>query len=223
MQLVLFGAAKRCYRHRICYTGMIRMFSFPSFLIGGVVDSTLLLALAIVLCAFLIEDVTTIVVGVLAADGTIGIPLALASLYIGIALGDTALYAVGSLARSHPRLAHYINHDFTAPFRSWIGHRYALTVFSGHFIPGLRLTTYLASGFFRLPLPVYIPMAIAGGLVLLTALFSVSYWFGSFTTKWGAEVRWGVAALFIAVILFIARRNYLAYRATKKDMPSTNG
>lgn len=191
------------------------MFAFLSNFTGGTVSSEILLSIAIVLCAIFFEDITTFVVGILAADGLISIPTALISLYVGIAIGDTALYTLGAFARSHPRLAHYIDHDFTAPFRSWLEHKYAFKVFSGHFVPGLRFTTFVASGFFRFPLRTYIPTAIAGGVVLMATLFSVSYLFGSFSSKWVGEVRWGIAGIFLLVLFFIARHNIRIYRANR--------
>lgn len=178
-------------------------------------DSTALLLFAIILCAFLIEDITTVVVGVLAADGVISVPMAIIFIYIGIIIGDTTLYSLGWLARTHPRLARYIEHDFTYPFRSWLENNYSFKVFSGHFVPGLRFTTFVASGFFRFPLSKYIPMAIAGGLVLELALFTISYWFGSFTSKWAGEVRWSIAAAFLLALFLIARHNIRAYREHK--------
>lgn len=196
------------------------MLAFLSNFTGGTIDSVILLSLAIVLFAVFFEDMTTIVVGVLAADGLIPVPIALTSLYIGIALGDTALYTIGAFARTHPRLAHYINHDFTAPFRSWLEDNYQFKVFSGHFVPGFRFTTYAASGFFRFPLSTFIPMAIAGGLFLEIILFSVSYWFGNFTSGWVSHARWGIAVAFIVALFLIGRHNLLKYRA-KRDRPST--
>lgn len=191
------------------------MFPSISVFIGGNVDSTTLLLIAIVLCAFLIEDITTVVVGVLAADGVISVPMAIIFIYIGIIIGDTTLYSLGWLARTHPRLARYINHDFTYPFRSWLENNYSFKVFSGHFVPGLRFTTFVASGFFRFPLSKYMPMAIAGGLILELALFTISYWFGSFTSKWAGEVRWSIAAVFLLALFFIARYNIRIYRANR--------
>jgi len=196
---------------------------FPSisgFIGGAAVNSTLLLSLAIILCAILFEDITTVIVGVLAADGILPAPIAFISIYIGILIGDTVLYALGAFARTHPRLAHYIDHDFTAPFRSWLEDTYAFKIFSGHFVPGLRFTTFAASGFFRFPLRTYIPMAIAGGLVLETTLFTVSYWFGGLTSKWVGEVRWGIAGVFLLVLFFIARHNILIYREKRDGLNS---
>ena len=189
---------------------------FLSHLIGGAIGSVIFLPLAIMLCALFLEDATTIIVGVLAADHIISVPVALISIYIGIVIGDAALYSIGLIARTHPRLAHYIDHDFTAPFRAWLEKRYAFTILSGHFVPGLRFTTYIASGFFRCKLSTYIGMAIVGSLLWETILFSASYWFGSFTAEWLGPARWGIALLFLIIMFFIGRYNLLAYRANKK-------
>lgn len=190
---------------------MPALFSLTGF-VSNADHTTLLIGAVIALCALVFEDVTIFIVGVLAADGLISVPIALISLYAGIALGDTLLYALGAFARTHPRLAHYIDHDFTAPFRSWLEHRYGFKVFSGHFVPGFRFTTFAASGFFRLPLRTYAPMAIAGGLTVLTILFTVSYVFGSFSSTWLREVRWGIAAVFLIALFLIARHNIRSYR-----------
>lgn len=189
---------------------------FLSNFIGGAVGSTLILALVIIFCVILLEDLTIVAVGLLAADGILSIPLTLLSLSLGIVLGDCTFYALGSFARTHPRLAHYIDHDFTAPFRSWLERGYAFKVFSGHFVPGLRSTTFVASGFFHFPFRTYIPMAIAGGLLVEVILFSVAYWFGSITSGWVSHVRWGIALAFLLILFFIARHNIRAYRE-KKD------
>ena len=74
------------------------MFAFLSNFTGSTVDSTILLSLAIVFCAIFLEDVTTVVVGVLAADALIPVPIAFLSLYIGIAIGagtDVAIESAG--------------------------------------------------------------------------------------------------------------------------------
>ena len=55
-------------------------FLFLSHFIDGAVGSTVILSLAIILGVFILEDVTTVIVGVLAADGAIGVGLALFSL-----------------------------------------------------------------------------------------------------------------------------------------------
>jgi membrane protein DedA with SNARE-associated domain len=191
------------------------MVSLFSHLIGNAVSSTLLLSFVVMLCAFILEDATIIIVGVLAADGTISVPVALTALYTGMLVGDIVLYCVGWLARTHPRLARYADHEFTSRFRDWLESRYTAIVFSGHFVPGLRIMAYSASGFFRFPLSRYIPTAIISGVLLESVLFTLSYMFGSFSSQWIGAARWGVAALFIGALLYIAHHNLVTYRARR--------
>jgi len=197
------------------------MLTFLPHFIGGEVGNIVLLPLTIILCVILFEDLIIVIVGVLAADGAVSVPVALLSLYIGTIIGDVALYAIGAFARTHPRLAHYVDHDFTAPFRSWLESRYAFAVYSGHFIPGFRFATYIASGFFGYPLSTFMRMAMVGGVVLVTALFSVSYWFGSFSSGWTDWVRWSIAGVFLIVLFFIGKYNLAAYRAKKSSLDAS--
>jgi membrane protein DedA with SNARE-associated domain len=191
--------------------------------ISGSATGTVSLALAIILGTFFIEDPTTIIVGVLSADGIIPVPLALASLFMGIIIGDIGLYCLGWLASTHPRLARYVDHDFTAPFRTWLETRYVLTIFSARFIPGARFPTYTTSGFFRSPLSTFILIAIGATSIWTTILFSASYWFGSVTSAWLGPVRWGIAAIVLVGLFLVGRHNLLAYRATRDETDSDAG
>lgn len=192
-------------------------FSFLYHFINGATTSAGALSLAIILGTFFLEDPTTIIVGVLAADGIIPLPLALFSLYVGIVVGDIGLYCLGWLASTSPRLARYVDHDFIAPFRTWLETRYILTIFSARFIPGARLPTYTSSGFFRSPLSTFIVVAIGATSIWTTFLFFASYWFGNFTSQWIGPLRWGVALLFLGILFFIGRHNILAYRAKRTE------
>jgi membrane protein DedA with SNARE-associated domain len=191
-------------------------FAFLYQFIDGATGSSLLLALTIIVATFFLEDPTTVIVGVLAADGVIPTPLALASLYLGIIVGDVGLYCLGYLASTHPRLAHYVDHEFIAPFRAWLETRFVLTVFSVRFIPGARFPTYTASGFFRSPLSTFVATAIGATAVWTTILFSASYWFGSTTAHWIGPVRWSIALAFLLALFLLARHNLLGYRAMRE-------
>jgi membrane protein DedA with SNARE-associated domain len=199
--------------------------SFLSHLIGGAVGSTLLLSFFIVIGTFILEDPTTIIVGVLAADGIISVPVAIFSLYAGIIVGDFGLYCLGWFASTHPRLRRYVDNGFMMPFRIWLESRFILTVFSARFIPGLRIPTFAACGFFRSPLSSFVLTAVAAASVWTTLLFSVSYWFGNITSEWIGPARWGVALAFIAALFFAGRHNILARKIKNikaHDMPNTN-
>lgn len=194
------------------------MSSFLPYLIDGAGGSAVLLSLTIILGVFFLEDTTTVIVGVLASDGIISIPFALSSLYAGIVLGDIGLYCLGWLASTHPRLARYVDHDFVAPFRAWLETRFVLTVFSARFIPGARLPTYTASGFFRSPLSTFMLTAVVATSIWTTFLFSISYWFGNITAGWMGPARWSIALVFLVVLFLIGRHNLLVYQAKKEEL-----
>lgn len=197
------------------------MFAYLSGLIGvggGDAGSVFLLVAAIIACTVVFEDMLIVIAGVLAADGHISVPLAFLALYAGTIIGDVGLYSIGAYARTHPRLARYVDHDLTAPFRSWLDSRYEFAVYSGHFIPGFRFATYIASGFFGKPFTPFLRMAMVGGTILVTVLFSLSYWFGGLSAGWAAEARWGIAGIFLIILFFAGKYNLAAYRARKNAM-----
>ncbi len=178
-------------------------------------ENVFLLPIILAIGVFFFEDTTVIIAGILAADAIIPFNLALGSIYFGIILGDLILYSIGRLASNHPRLAQYVDHDLVAPFRAWLETRFVLTVFAARFIPGARLPTYTASGFFRSELSRFILTATGATAVWTTLLFCISYWFGHTTSGWLGSARWAIAALFIIALFFIARRNLRAIRARK--------
>lgn len=192
------------------------MFAYLSGLIsGGDAGNIVLLVAAIVACTIVFEDMLIVIAGVLAADGIVSAPIAFVALYLGTIIGDIGLYGIGAYARTHPRLARYVDHDLTAPFRSWLESRYALAVYSGHFIPGFRFATYIASGFFGRPFATFLRMAMIGGMVLVMILFSLSYWFGGLSAGWASWARWSIAGIFLIVLFFAGKYNLATYRARK--------
>lgn len=191
-----------------------------SQLVGSASDTTLLLGAIIAICALLFEDASTIIVGVLASDGSIPLMVGLIPLYIGVMLGDICFYTIGYLARTHPKLDRYVDHAYIVPIRTWLKARYALTIFSARFIPGTRLPTYMASGFFRASFLTFLLMDALGVFLWTSALFFVAYWFGS-TTGWLGPVRYGLAAILLLLLFFIGRHNLGVYRKMVREHSET--
>ena len=188
---------------------------FLSHFINGSLGNALLLALAIIICTFIIEDPTTVTVGMLASAGAIPIGIGLISLYVGIMAGDIGFYLLGRLARTHPRLERYVDHDFIAPLKAWIEERYILTIFIARFIPGARLPTYSASGFFRSSPGTFVVTVITAAFLWATALFFGAYWFNSVTAEWLGWTRWMIILFFLIVLFFVGRYNVRAIRARR--------
>ena len=199
----------------------MHLFPFLLHIIDTMVRNPAMLALTIILMAIVFEDMTTIIVALLAADGIIPVPLALAALYVGVVGGDVGFYTIGWLASTSPRLARYVDHDFTAPFRAWLETRFILTVFTARFIPGTRLPTYASSGFFRSPFITFLLTVIAATAIWTTFLFSMLYWFGSASSHVLGPVRWVIALMALIGLFLIGRHNVRAYRTKRDEFETT--
>lgn len=177
--------------------------------IVGALGHPFFLPAAIIIGSLVLEDPTIVLVGVLASDGAISIPLALGSLYVGVILGDIVFFSIGRYASTHPRFARYVDHDYVTPVRTWLETRYVLTVFSARFIPGSRLPTYAASGFIGKSFSTFLATVVLATAIWTTFLFALCYWFGSITAEWLHQERWLIAAVFIVLLLGAGHLNVL--------------
>jgi len=157
---------------------------------------------AIIVAALILEDAATILTALRVADGAMSAPLALSALYVGIIVGDVALYGVGRAAERHPWAARYLNSRKIDQARSWLGDRLVRTVFITRMLPGTRLPTYTACGFLRADFRRFVLGVIAATLVWTSLLFGAALLLGNYLlVQLGA---WGWAAgpaLAIAVLL----------------------
>ncbi|MGD0192200.1 MAG: VTT domain-containing protein [Rhizomicrobium sp.] len=161
-------------------------------------------ALAIAVAVLFQEDVTTVVVGMMAADGLVPIPLAMLSLIVGTLLNDFGLYGIGRLAITHPRLHRWVEHEKRLPLRAWLNGRLIPTVMAVQFMPGLRLPTYIACGFFSLSFRRF-AIAILPAVVVWSPLaFTCSYFYGEFTAKLIGVWQWPIAIVAVIGVGFAA-------------------
>ena len=193
----------------------------PMAFIGGLLAAAsanaAVMPIAIITGTFILEDASTILVGVLAAEGQVSIALALASLYVGIALGDFGLYAIGRLAATHKWASRFAERNALAPFRDWLETRLVATVFAARFVPGLRLPTYTASGFFRMPFKRFALSVVVATVLWTTLLFGASLLFGTLTAKAFGAWRWEMALLVVAVLFLIGRMNTRRWLGRQRD------
>jgi membrane protein DedA with SNARE-associated domain len=119
-------------------------------------------AAALFLATFVLEDAAALGAGLLLGTEGVGWAVAFWSCFLGIWIGDTGLYALARwLGRPWFERSRFAKHA-TAVTRSevWFQRRgLGLLVFS-RMLPGARLPTYLAAGFLRVPLGVF--LAITG-------------------------------------------------------------
>jgi len=182
--------------------------SLPFHLLQGAMTTPAGTAFAIIVATLILEDAAMVAVGVMAADRLISVPLGLASLIAGIAIGDLGLYGIGRLAITHPRLRGWVHSERFKPFRAWLDRELISTVIAARFMPGARLPTYLACGFFAVPFRRF-GMSVTGATIAWGGLlFAASYYFGALTEHLLGLWRWPVALLFLVGLYFAGRRHW---------------
>ena len=110
------------------------------------------ITLALALTTLLLEDLAIAAGVALAAQGAITWGASLAAVAGGIAAGDLGLYALGVAAIRAPWLHRRFVHERQAWARDKLVRSLPAAVLLARVIPGLRLVTYTASGFLRVPL-----------------------------------------------------------------------
>lgn len=183
-------------------------YAFITSLIASSAGSVFFTSFSIVVATFILEDAAMVGTGVLAADGHISIATGLISLFAGIALGDFGLYGLGRLAITHPKIRAWVTHRRALPVKRWLDGQLFSVVTATRFLPGMRLPTYLACGFFSLDFKRFAVAVLSGVAVWVPLLFGASYLFGYYTLDWLGLWRWPIALIAIGVLILVGRRHW---------------
>ncbi|MFT8418041.1 MAG: VTT domain-containing protein [Acetobacter sp.] len=175
----------------------------------------LLQVVIVILATFVLEDAATVITAIQVHLHIISIPLALASLYVGIIVGDVGLYALGALAAKWPPATRWITVPSAQARQAWLSKNLFWVVFVSRFVPGTRLPLYTACGFLRAGLPVFTAATTCATLIWTTALFLLSLRVGGVLLTHLGAWRWVGVAGFVAVIILMGR---LVARSQKHKM-----
>ena len=158
--------------------------------------------LLILLGTFVLEDAATILAAMDVQVGKVGLWVALVALYLGIVLGDLGLYGLGRLAVATPWARRWVPPERFGRSRDWLQTHVIKIVFISRFLPGARLPTYTACGYFRASLSQFALAAIGATLIWTTLLFSVALHVGSYMAAHLGVWRWaGMAGFALTVVL----------------------
>jgi membrane protein DedA with SNARE-associated domain len=184
------------------------------------------IALVLALTTLLLEDLAIAAGVALATQGLMSWGLSAVAVGGGIAVGDVGLYALGLAATRVPWLRRRYVGDRSTWAREQIGRRLGSAVLLARVIPGLRLATYTACGFVRVPLLpfcVWVSVAVAlwtAGLFALSAAIG-----GALASRLGLPPAVAVAlpilVLAAAVPLArLARQRFSRQRLNRSVTPS---
>jgi membrane protein DedA with SNARE-associated domain len=173
----------------------------PDTLLLALGSSTAAIILAIIVMTFVMEDLATAGAAMLAAAGTISPVAAACSLFIGIFLGDLSLYALGSVGRKHPWTLRRIGEGRLSRGQDWLQQRYVTALIAARCLPGMRLPTFTASGFLRMPFGTFFGVMLVAGVAWTAVIFTLVYSFGIAIAEALGPWRWVAAAALIVLVL----------------------
>ncbi len=165
----------------------------------------LIIALVLALTTLLLEDLAIAAGVALATQGLISWELSLAAVGGGIALGDLGLYAMGHYATRVPWLSRRYVGDRSLWARDQLVRRLASAVLLARVIPGLRLATYTACGFVRVPLLPFTAWVIVAVTLWTLGLYGLSAAIGdALAERFGLPPALAVALPIVVLALAIA-------------------
>lgn len=160
----------------------------------------LLLALGIVALSLVIEDAAAVAAAILAAQGTIDPMPALAALWAGLLVGDIGLYALGAGAARSAMLRRWVGDERLARGRSLLDRNAMVAVFAARCLPGMRLPTYAAFGFFSAAFATFAAWVAAATFLWSSALFALVYGFGAAVADALQAWTWAAGLGLVAVL-----------------------
>jgi membrane protein DedA with SNARE-associated domain len=164
------------------------------------------LFLVLVLFALLQEDVATATTALLAAHGHIPVQLGFGAILCGIFLGDLGLFTAGWFARGHRYALHILAKAKVRRVKRLVKNNLVPTIMITRCLPGMRLPTYFALGFFHAD-PVRFALIAIGAVSLWSAfLFGLSFVIGDHVLKAiEGPFFWVAIAAFIGIVIFVPR------------------
>src|SRR6266853_431016 len=154
---------------------------------------------------FILEDVAAVGAGLLLATGDISWPAAFIACFLGIWMGDAGLYALARYAgrgwferSSLRRFASKVSNS-----ERWFAKRGTPILIFSRVLPGVRLPTYLAAGFLRVPLPRFLLITGVASCVWTVAVLLLAETFGERLANWlGTYKHAGLLLPGVGVVLF---------------------
>jgi membrane protein DedA with SNARE-associated domain len=160
------------------------------------------IAAVLALTTLLLEDLAIAAGVALATQGLISWPLSLAAVGGGIAIGDVGLYALGAAARRVSWLRQRLVGERVRWAHDQLVLRLPSAVLLARVVPGLRLLTYTASGFLRVPLAPFVLWVVVAVSLWTLGTYAISVAIGqAITQTFGVPAPVAVALPVVALAL----------------------
>lgn len=164
-----------------------------------------LLVPLIVAATFVLEDLATVTVAVLASHMVIDGCVALSAAVAGTALGDIALYAAARWARSIPFVSAWLTRPLLTGMLDWVRRHALPMVVVARFVPGLRLPVFAGAGAVGMRAPPFVATIIVTTLIWTPGLYWSAAQLGAAHSPFSGAAGW-TAVLILAAALLAAPR-----------------
>lgn len=178
-------------------------------------DRPWILCLLVFLFTFVLEDVATVSAALLASYGYVMPEMAYLSLLAGIVLGDMGLYGLGYGASRFEWAKKVLERKRVVMVHDWLDKREVAAVLAARFVPGARLPTYTAMGFFRLSFTKFMVTVFVASVLWTSLLFAAIFAVGEIFVDQLAAWRWPLAG-FMVILVIVTPRLVKIFAGKKK-------
>ena len=159
----------------------------------------------IIASTFILEDPTTVGCGILVAEDVIAWETAFLALWVGIAIGDMGLYAIGRFLGPQALRWGLMDESRLDKARKWFDRNLFLAVILSRFVPGMRWPAYVGAGLFRASAHHFLLFTITATLAWTTFLLGGAIFFGERILPLLGEFRWPAALVLLVIIVLVQR------------------
>lgn len=164
-----------------------------------------LLFLVLMAATLISEDIAIVGAALMVAEGLAGLSWAFSAIIGGIVIGDTALYGLGWLAARYRKARALVASRKVYQMKRFVRGRLGLILLSTRFLPGSRIPTYTACGFFGFSLSYFFIVLSLAALVWTGIVFAVVITTGTMVLDSLGPWKWVGAAGFIILIFLFPR------------------
>lgn len=186
----------------------------------------LIVFLLLLACGFglpMPEDIILFAGGLMAYYGAADIKLMILVSFLGVMLGDSAVFIIGARYGRRVRKFHFVQR-ILPPKRMKIVRRKLheqgnKVIFAARFMPGLRTPIFFTSGTLHLPFRIFFFFDGLAALISVPTIVYVTYYFGDHfdrVIKYVKRAQFGIVATIVVVILIVAIKAYWSHKKQKE-------
>ena len=174
--------------------------------------------LVIFFMTFAHEDAAILAAAFSTIEHQLPVWLAYISVYLGIVAGDLLIYSLGHLAQKNKWLRSRIIGPKVERVRLWLENHLVRVLVLCRITPGLLFPTFVACGWFRIPLVRFATVSIVAGAIYSSIVLTIVILFGDLVLDHLGFWAWGALALLI--VAFAVRNSFKSRwsKATEKAM-----